>query len=524
MQKYNGYIQRQFDSQQFGNPDSGQTVTIREHISGDIATIYSDNGVINKSNPFSADSKGRFSFFAANGRYDIEFGSPVIDSQTVSDIILFDSADFDGGIEEAPIDNKKYARKDESWDEANEFTDAPSDGSLYGRKDSDWYPISATKYPSKIGDTYVSNSGAIVSGDHFNLDGVPRLINDYPNLAGTDGFPLESADPTMFTGSFIDGSSTYNNYIISNDKNVVFNFNNSSNTSFTPFYSDDAGLTWTNMGVGSQSTLENVIPYKDDMFIATRNSSLEYLQIIRPKDLPVPTWQTINIDYAASEGKLAISDNYVLVGSPTSTTIKVSMPDDFTAHTDYAYSTVTGNSSGSFVGVEFFKGYFYFPCSGGNVNFITRTSDFVTFEPVNTGITGASFVRAKATDVAIYVSDNLKNLYRSEDGVNFVLIGSHPGTLVYRVWGTDDLIRGYQSGSSSQNKVSFDGGASFTSATSAIQDIYVCFVSPASPVTNGILTSNDGDISYTDAPVVENFLVSSVSDLTTGHKYYVKGR
>ncbi len=83
MEKYKNNVQ-----DQFGNAITGVTVTIRTNPGGVLATIYSDNGVTTKSNPFTNDADGEFFFYAANGRYDIELTGPIV--ETVTDWLLLD--------------------------------------------------------------------------------------------------------------------------------------------------------------------------------------------------------------------------------------------------------------------------------------------------------------------------------------------------------------------------------------------------------------------------------------------------
>jgi hypothetical protein len=529
MKKYEGYIQRQFDSQQFGNPDVGQTVTVREFIGnnfqGDIATIFVDNGTNPMPNPFSADDKGRFSFYAANGRYTLEFGAPVISSQTVKDISLFDSADFDGGVEEAPINSNKYARKDADWEIAQDFVDAPSTGDIFGRKNGQWEAINGVTYPSKVGDTYVSNSGAISVTDHFALDGVDRLIADWPLIAGTAGFPLESADPSTFLGTSQSGNGGSRSSIVSNDGTIVYSFYDEGN--FAPKYSLDGAKTWIPTGTGTKPRLNNMRPYKDNKFIGT-GSSLNRLYIIDVTALPVPDESFLSVSYSWFPGAFDISDNNVLVGSPVSSTIRVSMPDDFLNYTDYPYSTASGNSVGTFINVSFFKGYFYFSFNDADVNLITRTSDFTTFEPVNSGLPSISGVsglgRIFSTDDAIYWNESTA-LYRSSDGLNFSFVSNMPTANLKRVWNTSDIIFTYQSNNNVNSKVSFDGGMTFEKVSPLImKSNYTAFVVPNPPFKNGILTNTNATIVDTDTPIVASFTTPLLQDIAIGHKYYVKGK
>lgn len=83
MQKYINNVQ-----DTLGNAIGSVTVTIRDNPGGGLSTIYSDNSLTGKSNPFTNDSDGEFFFYAANGRYDIELTGPI--TTTNDDIRLLD--------------------------------------------------------------------------------------------------------------------------------------------------------------------------------------------------------------------------------------------------------------------------------------------------------------------------------------------------------------------------------------------------------------------------------------------------
>ncbi len=83
MQQYRNNVQ-----DQLGNALASVTVTVNILPAGTPATIFSDDGVTPKANPFTNDSDGEFFFYAANGRYDIELTGPLTES--IPDIILFD--------------------------------------------------------------------------------------------------------------------------------------------------------------------------------------------------------------------------------------------------------------------------------------------------------------------------------------------------------------------------------------------------------------------------------------------------
>ena len=52
-----------------GRPVSGATVLVTEYPGGATATIYSDDGVTEASNPLTTDANGYFEYLAANGHY-----------------------------------------------------------------------------------------------------------------------------------------------------------------------------------------------------------------------------------------------------------------------------------------------------------------------------------------------------------------------------------------------------------------------------------------------------------------------
>jgi hypothetical protein len=67
------------------------TITVFNAGTLDLSSIFSDSGLtMVLPNPFSADADGRFTFYAADGTYDVQMsgGTPAIDTTTISDIAL----------------------------------------------------------------------------------------------------------------------------------------------------------------------------------------------------------------------------------------------------------------------------------------------------------------------------------------------------------------------------------------------------------------------------------------------------
>jgi len=73
-----------------GDLGAGATITVYEAGTTNLATIYSDDGITQKNNPFTADSLGRGDFFATDGKYDIEVSGTGITTYKLENVLLFD--------------------------------------------------------------------------------------------------------------------------------------------------------------------------------------------------------------------------------------------------------------------------------------------------------------------------------------------------------------------------------------------------------------------------------------------------
>jgi hypothetical protein len=71
------------------------TVSVYDQGTEDLSTIYSDNEETPQGNPFQTDSLGRWAFYVANGRYDIEFSGATISTFKLEDIVIEEGG---GGI------------------------------------------------------------------------------------------------------------------------------------------------------------------------------------------------------------------------------------------------------------------------------------------------------------------------------------------------------------------------------------------------------------------------------------------
>ena len=106
MQKYTDLVLGQ--NSQTLVPIPGASVSVLAYPSGTSATIYSDNGITQTANPLTTDNNGRFSFYAANGRYSLQVTYQTV-SYTIADILLDDPANGQpvivtgGSIDNTPI-------------------------------------------------------------------------------------------------------------------------------------------------------------------------------------------------------------------------------------------------------------------------------------------------------------------------------------------------------------------------------------------------------------------------------------
>lgn len=72
------------------------TITVKNHGTSTLTTLFSDDGITPMANPTTADAiTGYFKFYAANGRYDVTVDPAEVGAATygLGDILLFDPED-----------------------------------------------------------------------------------------------------------------------------------------------------------------------------------------------------------------------------------------------------------------------------------------------------------------------------------------------------------------------------------------------------------------------------------------------
>jgi len=85
MQKYQNNV-----INSLGQPVSGASVLVSNWPAGTTATIYSDNSGTPLANPMTADNLGFFSFYAADGHYQITITATGILPIVLNDVLLVD--------------------------------------------------------------------------------------------------------------------------------------------------------------------------------------------------------------------------------------------------------------------------------------------------------------------------------------------------------------------------------------------------------------------------------------------------
>ncbi len=75
-----------------GEPAPSATITVRPTRVSTVATIFAANDPAQpKANPFTAGSDGFAYFYAANGRYDVEFSDGgIVTPWSLADVALYD--------------------------------------------------------------------------------------------------------------------------------------------------------------------------------------------------------------------------------------------------------------------------------------------------------------------------------------------------------------------------------------------------------------------------------------------------
>lgn len=222
MQKYNGTLLRKFDDPVQGNASVGTSVIVRKKSDNSIAPIYSVDDVnsIQKPNPFTTDAFGRYSFFAPNGKYILQFG----DGSDEIEISMVDNLDHNSLSERnaAGAHDAIYSRGYATL--ADMLADAPylSDGvkvnwrGYYSESDggSNWGIVRKGNTSTVVddgGSIFIAVAGASGTWIEANLNGKSVNIKKFGGKSGINNSPIiqKACDYLSTSGSYEKSASLY---------------------------------------------------------------------------------------------------------------------------------------------------------------------------------------------------------------------------------------------------------------------------------------------------------------------------
>ena len=83
---------------QNGVPVVGASILVLTHLTQAVATLYSDDGITATTNPVVTNRLGQFSFYAADGRYDMQISGAGAETLVIADVMLEDPQDGSDAI------------------------------------------------------------------------------------------------------------------------------------------------------------------------------------------------------------------------------------------------------------------------------------------------------------------------------------------------------------------------------------------------------------------------------------------
>lgn len=211
------------------------------------STIYSDNGITPKANPFNASAvDGSFSFYAANGRYDIiVLASASFSGKRIDDVILFDGSTT--GAVDQPADQVVVGTGTGVTSSPN-FTYDPDTGDLSAvaptqtgstaSGDVELVAGSRTNTLSAAGKVTISSGSAtggnsgdvalqIAGVDAIRLGGAGDLSGSFVDTDGTlaansdNKLPTQKAVKTYADTTKVPKTTTVNGHALSGDITVT---------------------------------------------------------------------------------------------------------------------------------------------------------------------------------------------------------------------------------------------------------------------------------------------------------------
>jgi len=150
-------------------------------------TIYSDNGITPQANPFNTDAYGRWSFYIANGRYDIEFSGAMVSTYLMVDVLIeeagtgTDASSIQGhDVNEAALGNDKVLVYKVAGDEFVYEAKGTPDVHKTSHENGGGDEISVAGLSGLLGDSQTplahKTSHENGGGDEISVDGLSGLL------------------------------------------------------------------------------------------------------------------------------------------------------------------------------------------------------------------------------------------------------------------------------------------------------------------------------------------------------------
>jgi hypothetical protein len=180
----------------------GCTITVYLAGTVTIASIYADDGITVKANPFTSAANGTWFFYAANGRYDVRFsGTGISVPFTLGDFSAFDVQSWVINLRDAPF----YAKGDNLTDDTTAILAAIAAAAATNRPifipNGTFLFSSVLSFPDNL-EMYGTGAGSVLKCTNANIHGI--RIGNYNHfhdftLQGT-GTPVLPLLPTYTKG------------------------------------------------------------------------------------------------------------------------------------------------------------------------------------------------------------------------------------------------------------------------------------------------------------------------------------